>query len=65
MPIETALPKNDPMMIAWESYVSLAEYKNTRSWAKHDEHVDGSLWAAFVAGWKASEAEAASSKTPC
>lgn len=44
------LPKNDPALVAWEAYKASPEYQNTRRWASHDDHVDGSLWAAFLQG---------------
>lgn len=45
------VPANDPLMIAWEAYKASPEYANTRRWALQEAHVDGSLWAAFVAGF--------------
>lgn len=48
-----ALPKDDPIMLAWEVYKITPEYANSRNWAKHDEHLDGSLWAAFLSGYQA------------
>jgi hypothetical protein len=39
------------MRDAWEAYKLTDEYANTRRWALHEQHVDGSLWAAFVVGW--------------
>jgi hypothetical protein len=45
------VPKDSPLMKAWERYKASDEYENTRRWALHDKHVDGSLWAAFVEGW--------------
>lgn len=55
MPIETPVPKNDPLMVAWLAYKATEDYVNTRKWALHEEHVDGSLWAAFASGWWAQE----------
>jgi len=43
--------QNAPVLRAWNIYKQSADYANTRKWAKHDEHVDGSLWAAFYAGY--------------
>jgi hypothetical protein len=48
----TPVAKDDPLMIAWEQYKATPEYINTRKWALYIEHVDGSLWAAFMEGWK-------------
>lgn len=45
------LPKDHPLVVAWEEYRATDEYANTRKWALHEQHVDGSLWAAFMAGW--------------
>lgn len=45
------VPQNAPVLRAWNIYKQSADYANTRKWAKHDEHVDGSLWAAFYAGY--------------
>jgi hypothetical protein len=51
-----ALPKDDPRIVAWEAYRAGPHYQNTRNWALHEEHVDGSLWAAFLAGYMAQAA---------
>lgn len=47
------LPKNDPLILSWEDYKKTAEFENTKHWASKPEHVDGSLWAAFMAGYTA------------
>lgn len=52
------VPNDHPMMIAWQAYKTTDEYANTRKWALHEAHVDGSLWAAFVAGFHAANAMA-------
>jgi len=44
-----AVQKDAPVMVAWNNYKSCDEFKNARKWALHEEHVDGSLWAAFYA----------------
>lgn len=46
-----AVQKDAPVMVAWNNYKSCDEFKNARKWALHEEHVDGSLWAAFYAGF--------------
>ena len=46
-----AIKEDAPVMKAWNNYKSSDEFKNTRKWALHEEHVDGSLWAAFYAGF--------------
>lgn len=50
MPVESPLSANDPRMVAWEQFKTTAEYANIKKWAGHDEHVEGSLWAAFLVG---------------
>ena len=44
-------PENHPLMIAWKAYQETDDFKNTRRWAVIPEHVQGSLWAAFMAGF--------------
>jgi hypothetical protein len=57
MPTESPMPKDHPLMKAWEQYKVTDDYTNTRKWAHHAEHVDGSLWAAFSQGWFLAENE--------
>jgi hypothetical protein len=52
MPAETPVDPKSPLILAWEQYKASEEYANTRSWALHAEHVDGSLWAAFERGYR-------------
>ena len=61
MPTESPVPETDPMMIAWRAYSATDEYANTRRWATHEEHVNGSLWAAFIAGWFAAQRQLSNS----
>lgn len=49
---QSPVPKDHPLLIAWEKYRQTEEYANTKKWATHNEHVDGSLWAAFLQGWQ-------------
>lgn len=63
----TPVASDDPRMIAWKAYVSTPEYANSRKWAlavnyedgrairpeMHEQNVEGSLWAAFIAGFEA------------
>lgn len=51
MDIMAPLPADDPRLKAWEAYKATPEYANTRRWAVHYDHTEGSLWAAFLAGW--------------
>lgn len=53
MPTETPFPADHPMLVAWNAYKLSEDFQNTRKWALHEEHVDGSLWAAFIAGYAA------------
>ena len=53
MPDESPVPTDAPLMKAWETYKASEEFQNTRRWALHEEHVEGSLWAAFLEGWLA------------
>jgi hypothetical protein len=63
MSVSQAVPANHPMMRAWERYKSTEVFANVRHWAVNAEHVDGSLWAAFVEGWKTATDHAAG--LPC
>ena len=53
MSTQVELPKGHPMRDAWDAYMASAGYANTRRWALTEAHVDGSLWAAFIAGYAA------------
>lgn len=56
MPDMAALPKHHPLMVAWEAYKETEEYVNSKKWASaqyKDRHLEGSLWAMFMAGWQA------------
>lgn len=59
---------DEPLMVAWKAYLQTPEYSNSRKWAefvvlsnKEDiqalavdhPHLSGSMWTAFMAGWKA------------
>ncbi len=65
----TPVPADHPLMRAWEAHKLTDAYSNSRRWAMSDpKHVDGALWALFVAGWEAASAvealEAAASPAP-
>lgn len=52
------LPKDHPLMQAYDLYRSTEEYANSKRWASHvhkDEHLEGSLWSLFAAGWQAAQ----------
>src|SRR5712691_5739140 len=53
MSVMTPLPADDPRLVAWTSYTATEDYRNTKKWAEHTDHGEGSLWAAFIAGWAA------------
>jgi len=59
MPVEAAVSSDAPVMKAWEAYKQRDEFANTRRWALHEKHVDGSLWAAFYHGFFAASVNAA------
>ena len=51
------IPDDAPVMLAWKKYEASDEYANARKWALHKEaddrqHVDGSLWNAFIEGYR-------------
>lgn len=54
---ETPLPKDSPIVRAWEEYRQTSDYANTRRWVLHPEHRDGSLWAVFMRGWQSAFAK--------
>lgn len=62
MTCQTPMAKDDPRLVAWESFKQTEEFANARRWAAHDEHLDGSLWALFLAGWQAREPAACETK---
>jgi len=45
------VPDDHPLMVAWNEYKALPDYENTKQWATAPKHTEGSLWAAFMAGW--------------
>ena len=49
----TPVSKDDPLWKAWVLYEQSNPYRNTRRWAGLEQHVDGSMWAAFSEGWNA------------
>lgn len=56
---QVEIQKGHPMRDAWELYRATDAYANTRNWALKEAHVDGSLWAAFIAGYAAAPAAGA------
>lgn len=49
------LPADHPLMKLWVEFKRTQEYLNSRRWARYEEHVDGSLWAVFHAGFAAAQ----------
>jgi hypothetical protein len=41
----------EPVMVAWKEYQGTGDFANSKKWAIHTEHVQGSIWAAFSAGF--------------
>lgn len=58
MPAMTPCPSDDPRMIAWTAYKATEEFSSTRKWAGYPQHVEGSLWAAFIEGFAAAASAA-------
>ena len=52
MPDHVECEPDDPRLIAWEKYKETGEYQNVRKWAAYPEHVEGSLWTAFIMGYE-------------
>lgn len=57
MTVSAPLPKDHPAIIAWERYKASDEYANSFRWAEHILHREGSMWAAFYAGFVALSAQ--------
>lgn len=53
--VSTAVPEDHPLMVAWSKYKATDDFSNAKKWAVHTEHSEGSLWAAFLAGFAACE----------
>ena len=51
---------DEPLMVAWKAHQQTEEYANSRKWAAFPEHLDGSLWALFMAGFFAGQKAAQS-----
>lgn len=59
---QTAVPDNHALMIAWKNWTSQNPdegYANAHKWAAtDDQYIEGSLWAAFTAGFTLATARA-------
>lgn len=51
--VMTPVPPDHPMMIAWTAYRASPGFDTAMSWLAHEEHREGQMWAAFMAGWQA------------
>lgn len=47
------VPNDHPLMTAWKAYKSSDDYRNSFKWAAEAQHREGSMWAAFSAGFLA------------
>ena len=52
----TPLPSDHPLMIAWSRYRTTHQFDVALRWLAHEEHREGQMWAAFMAGWEAHKA---------
>ena len=48
---QAKLPKDHPLRQAWDGWKNTNPAVIARQWAQFPQHVDGSLWAAFSAGF--------------
>lgn len=57
---QAEIPIGTPMRDAWEAYKQTEDFRNALRWAANPGHPDillGSLWAMFVKGYEAADAE--------
>lgn len=54
-----ACKPTEPVMVAWKVYQDTEDFANSKKWAIHSEHVQGSLWAAFSEGFRLATERAA------
>lgn len=57
MTAESQVPKDHPLMVAWEAYIKTPDFKNTKKQVAYPEHLQDSLWAVFSAGFKSGHTE--------
>ena len=60
---QQAVAQDDPLMIAWKAYQQTDAFANSKKWAAHEQHLLGSLWAIFEAGFRAGDSEATNRAT--
>ena len=53
MSVMQPVPADHPLLLAWTAHKKTDEYANSKRWAANEQHLDGSLWALFSAGWYA------------
>ena len=53
MTANTPCPPDHPLMVAWTTHQATGDFANSKYWAAYPEHLQGSLWALFMAGWMA------------
>ena len=58
MPTETPVPQSDPLMKTWEAFKQSPAYVNAKTWAADPNHLEGSLWALYSAGFRDATARA-------
>ena len=49
--VQSPLPEDHPLLVAWKAYRETSDYANHERWAREQEHTEGSLWGAFSFGW--------------
>mgnify|MGYP006908218295 CR=1 FL=1 len=63
MSTQAPVPKDAPLMVAWEAFMQTEDYTNCLRWLNRKEgspsNGEGELWAAFCAGWNAAGGEPA------
>lgn len=63
MTISAASPANPngALMISWNGYKTTADFANSRKWLETvtHPHIEGSMWALFMAGFHAAQQQAA------
>ncbi len=60
MPVMQQVPVDHPLMVAWNAYKASDDYANSLKWAATPDYREGSMWAAFMAGFKAATERSAS-----
>ena len=57
MSTTTQVDPESPLAKAWEEYQGTDDFANSSKWAAHVEHphLQGSLWAVFMAGFDAGQ----------